>query len=496
MKNLPLAGIVAFCCLTVILTCKGTDLVPVKKAEVVGGYNVFPYSPTYEDNYNPKITYKYGEENNRINPVGINIKSAYKTSDGVDHIVLRGRVKSGIPIGLIWSDSKEAPEDIGGYFGRGDFTESWFDTTAVIAVPGSTHPVSGDKTLPAAGDDSFSLLTAPDATNPIFAKRFEPKELDREWSNKAAYTAVTLSGLLNDNKNTTITEINDALHLYNKKYREDHYPDYATFFTNDIWYRKTIPGHNPNNFLPADTKGIIEEPDGEPRGGYMFLISEAANPKVATFEIEYQDGAKQTVIIDYSEVEFSKESIPLENDAGPTTFDAGFEIFELTSKTTPILTDTTGSGPLPANTTLTSAMFENGTWSVAPVPTPITSQKIDFSTTMPTSGETFASADFEPEDDDDLLCRLWFNYHPWNSTCKVSEVVVVESSDGVDAFKLDVYWDEFDTLVITSTEGAALISGGGTVFIVLSLKLSEPYYYDSDEPDKYIDTILLNIEVN
>ncbi|GMO42998.1 MAG: hypothetical protein Ta2B_23390 [Termitinemataceae bacterium] len=440
--NLQGAVIVGFCCLISLLSCRASEI-PLKNAEVVDFYSLYPFSPTYTDS--SSRTYLYGDDLNRINANGLNIKAAYKTSDGVDHIVLRGKISKGIPIGLLYSgDGDEFTDD---YEGRGDFEVLWAPTVSTYSDYLTMY-----NALVATGESTFEAFFGTGSTPAAYVLVLDPVEFSAEWKNKGGFTAVTLFGMLRDDNFTTITEINDSLNLYGANYQMSHYPDLQTFFPAKPIYRRTIPGYNPNNFLPYT--GGPDEPDGEPRGGYSFLISEAAEPREAVFEIEYMDGSKKTVIVDYREVEF--ESVPLKKSALPLSLDSGLKIYNFD--------DTATSIP----------------------------QSGDQVALTPMAGDDYADAMPTPLDSTGLQFRLWFEWTPFNSTCRIKEVNIIASDPAPE--DIEIVWDdEFDTLNISCDSEI--------ITLEMELILTERYYYDSndtmpgpDEEDErsYVDRILLS----
>jgi hypothetical protein len=113
-----------------------------------------------------------------------------------------------------------------------------------------------------------------------------------------------LAGLIDDTgANTVVVETNQSLHLYSEKYREDTYFDNMTFFTvEDPRSRRQAYVYDPTRFRPIDYTMNLNL--GAPRGGYTFLLSKKAEPQTATFDIQYANGKKKKVEVDYSEVMF------------------------------------------------------------------------------------------------------------------------------------------------------------------------------------------------
>jgi hypothetical protein len=226
----------------------------------------------------------YGTEGTRINPENLNIKYAYRTSDDVTHIVLRGDIDNGIPEGLLWDEDPAGTFGVpsGTYGGRGDFKAG----TLNAATGGSA----------AIGSPNFSA----------------------EWVMADLYTAIVITGLIGNEPGTKVTEINDSLNLFSADYRKPPCPD-GSFFSspNGKLQKMNSYDYNPNNFHRwPDSDQNVPKPynsnNGAPRGGYVILISKKAYPQTAFFDIEYSNGTKKRVEVDYNEVQL-REEIPLTN---------------------------------------------------------------------------------------------------------------------------------------------------------------------------------------
>lgn len=295
-KLLPIAVAISIVSLSFI-KCEDAEI-PVKEYSVVSNYSLPPFAPDSDilgdDNF---PLYPYGST--RVNTPGLSIAKAYRTADGVDHIVLQGTINSGIyggsaiaggtssaTSGLFWDECDVVGGGTFSYAGRGDFK-----------VNTSNYPGTAD---------AASLI-------PI-------RELDfsSEWKSKGCYTAVTLSGLVGNDKNIEIIETNAALNLWSQQYRITHYPELQTFFNKDyVYYRRYIYPDDPNLF-PPNPDAPSEKSD--PRGGFSFLISSAANPPTATFEMNYPDGTRKVVVVDYSQVQYREvdiEKVELEASTDP-----------------------------------------------------------------------------------------------------------------------------------------------------------------------------------
>jgi hypothetical protein len=212
----------------------------------------------------------YGTAATQVNADDLRIKYQYNSSDDVTHIILGGQIANGISEGLLWNEDSAGTFGVpaGTYQGRGDFKIG----TLSIATGGS------------------AAIGSPD--------------FDSEWVMGGFYTAVVLNGIVDDKKDTTVTETNESLRLFSKAYRHDHYPDEATFFeANGKMLRKNKYTYNPNKFV------VYQNNDGANRGGYYILISSKANPRTAFLEVEYTDASKKRIEIDYSGVEFKE--VPL-----------------------------------------------------------------------------------------------------------------------------------------------------------------------------------------
>ncbi|MDR0409925.1 MAG: hypothetical protein LBH18_05965 [Spirochaetaceae bacterium] len=266
---------------------KGT--IPVLISDAVDGVNLPQYTPL-DSGSKASIVERYlsyGTNGTRINAPELNIKYAYKSSDEVTHIVLRGQIDNGIPEGLLWSSDTDPASGTygvpsGTYGGRGDFK---IGTLSVEATGGSVA---------------------------IGSLYFDPG-----WVMGGFYTAVVLEGIVDNTTGMTITETNESLRLFSEQYRDSRYPDDAIFSesADGKMQRKNTYIYDPNNFRPWPDPGEgVPEPynnrPGAPRGGYYILISKKANPPSAFLKIEYADGSKKNIEIDYSEVEL-REKVPL-----------------------------------------------------------------------------------------------------------------------------------------------------------------------------------------
>ncbi|GMO49428.1 MAG: hypothetical protein Ta2G_06340 [Termitinemataceae bacterium] len=455
--KIQIASASLFCALCII-TCTPSDP-PLKTVDSTNTFKLLTYTYDFKEN---GWNHEYGNEVNRINPIGLSIKRAYTTSDGVDHVVLRGRIKKGIPLGLAYNYI---------FNGRGDFFQNWGTPLTPAVVDDdtllaeyeedlervfSTNPTVEDGVSPNSGGSAEAFSITPGAP-PTSVDRwiFDGIELGMEWRYKGGFAAVTLSGMIDDSLvtgETAITEVNDSLRLYSAKYRKDHYPDYATFFTTGDWYRTKILKNNPNSFAIKD--GV-----SQPRNGYSFLISEEADPKQATFEITYIDGTKHTVVVDYSEVEFLKKPLKKQpaGSTPPGTVDDGIRIYNCDNY------DPATNEP------------QSNPYNLTATPT---SEKI-----------TLTAASGDPEatgtvtlDATTGAARLWFNWIPYDSTCRIKSIAVDD-----DGAKIE--WDDYyENIKISPKETGGTISGA-----YVTLKLTQPYNYDADDPDAYIDTIVLTL---
>jgi hypothetical protein len=228
-------------------------------------------SPRYE---------KYGTEGTRINPVDLYIKNTYKTSDDVIHIVLSGKIKNGIPEGLLWNT----------------------DPAGTLGVPSGTYAGRGDIRVGTLARETGGSMA------------IGGLDFSAEWVMAGPYTAVVIDGLISDNLATTVIEKNESLNLFSANYRINA-PDNPAYYTNTDGklQRRNVYMYNPNDFMPWPDSGEERwEKKGDPRGGYLMLISksEKAVPYTASFDIEYSDGTKKRFEVDYSGVEL-REDIPL-----------------------------------------------------------------------------------------------------------------------------------------------------------------------------------------
>ncbi|GHT50039.1 hypothetical protein FACS1894102_5290 [Spirochaetia bacterium] len=363
-------AVTLLCAVPLFFTTCAPGEVPLKTVSIINQYDLLPFSPSGSG----EDSAIYGNPRYRINEENISIQNAYRTSDGVDHIILRGkiqlykgvdRVHTGIPVGLILNESD------GVYDGRGDFNEDWGGSfygkpavadvvlknngTAEVTIAAGVYSYTdGSKTFLLRQENDLVLAVAANSptltavatevgdvvdgtwdsstTAPVLLERITPRlpvgvdieitvttlnkgsygkskpqptgdaftwiftdgvglDLDPtqftfEWLWKGPYTAVTLAGLLRDDKYTQIKEINEALLLYNEDHRRAFYPEFTTIFpAKNITYRETKPNYNPNQFPPTPPPSIV---DGKMRGGYPFLISDGVDPseRYVTFEIK------------------------------------------------------------------------------------------------------------------------------------------------------------------------------------------------------------------
>jgi hypothetical protein len=242
--------------------------------------------------YVPDSKY-YGSESARVNNEGLTIRSSYRTSDGVTHIVLSGTIDNGIPSGLLYSNMDDLGQgansrvgnfgidNTGNYTGLGDFPFGMLNNGT-----SSTGEYWGSESAQvyAVGSPDFSA----------------------EWVMGAPYTAVVITGLVNapaKDQTINITETNESLRLYSVSYRNRDGP--STPFSYDKQGKLQKRSHfsyDPNSFNPVHS-------DPFPRGGYMILVSKKAYPQTAFLEIEYPGGEKKSIEIDYSEV--TMREVPL-----------------------------------------------------------------------------------------------------------------------------------------------------------------------------------------
>jgi hypothetical protein len=238
----------------------------------------------------------YGTASARVNPEGLSIKHSYKTSDDVIHIVLTGKIENGIPQGLLWNSipsglSPTYPPDAGTfggtisetYVGQGDYRVGTVSSGDDPATTGSLSVGTGGSYVVALGSPDFSS----------------------EWVMAAPYSAVVIKGLISAGATyVNVTETNDSLNLLSQAYRDKTpSPEFSLFRTdrNGRLQKQNNYTYDPNRFKPS------EMGQGIPRGGYAFLISKKANPQTAFFEIEYPNGKKSRIEVDYNAVELRGE---------------------------------------------------------------------------------------------------------------------------------------------------------------------------------------------
>jgi hypothetical protein len=256
--------------------------IPVLVADM-DGFELPSYLPDY-----------YGSSSARVNHEGLSIKHSYRTSDDVIHIVLTGKINNGIPEGLLWNSisnlSPTYPPGAGNF--GWPVTDKGFGDYRIGTVSSGENPLTGSLSM--GTDGSYVVaLGSPDFSS--------------EWVMAAPYSAVVISGLIDAGAKgvTVVTETNDSLNLFSKTYREDNiHSSYADFvfrtYSNGRLQKENRYNYDPNWFMQS---GIV----GADRGGYAFLISKKANPQTAFFEIEYQNGTKKRIEVDYGAVELRQE---------------------------------------------------------------------------------------------------------------------------------------------------------------------------------------------
>jgi hypothetical protein len=262
----------------------GDGAIPVLKTYIedndLAGIRLPEYTPPSPGSASASISpryEKYGTEGTRINPPGLYIKNTYKTSDDVIHIVLSGKIENGIPEGLLWNT----------------------DPAGTLGVPSGSYAGRGD----------IRVGALPDETGGSMA--IGGLDFSAEWVMAGPYTAVVIDGLISDKLYTTVIERNESLNLFSSNYRRKP-PDNSSYKTSPDGklQKRNDYTYNPNDFMPWPDSW---EYKGDPRGGYLMLISksEKAVPYTAFFDIEYSDGAKKRFEVDYSGVEL-REDIHLE----------------------------------------------------------------------------------------------------------------------------------------------------------------------------------------
>jgi hypothetical protein len=218
----------------------------------------------------------------RVNAEDIRIKYQYNTSDDVTHIILGGEIANGIPEGLLWNEDAAGtfgvPVLAGTYQGRGDFKVGTLS----------------DKTAATGGSAAIG--------SPNF---------DSEWVMGGFYTAIVVDGIVNNTRDVAVTETNESLRLFSKTYRENFNPEQAIFSeASGKMQKKNTYSYDPNRFRSyPDFPSEQEMKDGAKRGGYYILVSSKANPRAAFLEVEYANGSKKRIEIDYSGIGFRE--VPL-----------------------------------------------------------------------------------------------------------------------------------------------------------------------------------------
>lgn len=238
-----------------LAACEGGDIV-LREYDAIKDYRLLNYLPD-----------KPSKPENRVNPEGIAIRNVTRYSNGSVEITLFGIIESGIPEGLMFDENPlptpftpptplEAPKH---YAGRGDYYKN------------------------------------------SSSKMYESFDLSMEEKAKHQYAVITLDGLIKkDEININIKETNDALRLYSDTYIYEHYPTNATIVIGSTEsYKKNFYNYNPNYFLG------VGQGQGEERGGYPFFIwNNPSSTRIVRFDVEYPDGKKEVINIDYTAVTF------------------------------------------------------------------------------------------------------------------------------------------------------------------------------------------------
>jgi hypothetical protein len=253
--------------------CTGT--VPVFVTDLdIGNFSLPWYSP--ENNLARPYTMQANQQELYIN-------QAYMTSDGVTRLVLKGTIDSGIPAGLLWSDSP-----VNGYSG-GTYG---YDMSAL----GGSYSGYGD----------FRVGTLAGSTGGSLA--IGSTDFSAEWVMAAPYSAFVIKGLVEDDVDVTVTETNNSLKLYSFLYRTDEKNGYFTSSGNGIMQKITHYSQS-NRDKPNSFRKVDAGKQGESRGGYMVLISKNASPAEAMIEMNYRDGTRKKYSIDYSGVNFNEVAL-------------------------------------------------------------------------------------------------------------------------------------------------------------------------------------------
>jgi hypothetical protein len=266
-----------FTSLFFLVTCNPADMGLASVYEDGSAWLVADYK--YETNI--AVPPPFSVKSYPVNPEGIGIKTAYRTSDGVGHIELAGTVlaykdslANGIPEGL--HKIQQPDNSSAGLSMNTDFKV----TTPTNTVYPSSPITIKDVLL----EDAISL---------------------KSLYNYGNYTAVTIGGLVKSASMITVKETTSTVRLYTDQYK-------ATTGSNvyivNSDYRQVYYGKNPNFFWVEGAPSLGTSPEiprGYGSGGLSLLLWDGASPKSSTFEISYNSGRTwNTTIVDYSGVSF------------------------------------------------------------------------------------------------------------------------------------------------------------------------------------------------
>jgi hypothetical protein len=435
------AGIITATVIVVAACTPGT--IPVMLTDVEG-FELPMYAP---DRGIPK----WGDPTYRINHEGLSIKHSYRTSDDVIHIVLTGKISNGIPQGLLWNELTAGNYNIedakdfgitqtGMYEGQGDYR------IGVVNAYGDSN-LKKDDTTPTSTAKDVVALGSPDFSS--------------EWVMAAPYSAVVISGLVDAGATgVTVTETNDSLNLFSINYRTDRRGIFSyNYDRNGILQYQYTYDHDPNLFRPKSGLPL------HGRGGYGLLISKKANPQTAFFEIDYRDGKKRLIEVDYSEVTL-REEIPPYNSITPP--EVRFQ--------NPTPTTAGGSG------------YELGTPEIRGVALAYFG---DDDSGVPINLSDITVADLGAIPADPLYLRPF--YVPANidpslaSTYMIKEIYMTDAGGGsrwIGSEDLVLSWDdEVQAITLKFKEGGRPPS---SQFIAIQAKLRFPFSYNGSDIDRLV----------
>ncbi|MDR0527198.1 MAG: hypothetical protein LBG79_05230 [Spirochaetaceae bacterium] len=253
-----------------------------------------------------------------VNPPGISIKQTRRLSNGATEITLGGNaVFNGIPAALHEVNYNPTPSTYA--YLRTDYPKN-------ILTGGSPIPIPPLVTTQRPIENSFSLGTV---------------------SRNSKYTAVTISGMVQDKNFVDIIEENESLRLFSQYYITSYNRISSHFNPSRTPMLKELVYYNPPNYFSDNGSTpvtlLYRGPNSAvQKGGFNVLIWDGANPKRANYKISY-DGGKtySTIIVDWNNVTFAEEqltNVTWQNTPKYTdddTVNTGYKVFDSTNCSLP-----------------------------------------------------------------------------------------------------------------------------------------------------------------